>query len=54
MNSGNISEFTSSLKMTLYYEKTLKSAIQKNLPKSQKFAKKIPVVEFRYSETIFS
>ena len=30
----------------------LKTNIQKNLPKSQKFERKISVAEFRYSQTI--
>ena len=43
----------STLKMVLHGEKTLKTTIQKNLSKSQKFARKVSVVEFRYSQTIF-
>ena len=43
----------STLKMVLHVEKTLKTTIQKNLQKSQKFARKISVTEFRYSQTIF-
>ena len=43
----------STLKMVLHVEKTLKTTIQKKLPKSQKFARKISVAEFRYSQTIF-
>ena len=43
----------STLKMVLHFEKTLKTAIQKKLRKSQKFARKISVVEFCYSQTIF-
>ena len=39
--------------MVLHVEETLKTNIQKNLPKSQKFAEKISVAEFRYSQTIF-
>ena len=39
--------------MVLHVEKTLKTAIQRKLRKSQKFAKKISVAEFRYSQTIF-
>ena len=39
----------STLKMVLHDEKTLKTTIQKNLPESQKLAKKISVAEFRYS-----
>ena len=35
--------------MVLHVEKTLKTTIQKNLPKSQVFARK---AEFRYSQTI--
>ena len=42
----------STLKMLLHVEKTLKTTIQKKLQKSQKFAKKISVVDFRYSQTI--
>ena len=41
------------LKMVLHDEKTLKTAIQKKLRKSQKFARKMSVAEFRYSQTIF-
>ena len=41
------------LKMVLHVEKPLKTTIQKNLSKSQKFPRKISVVEFRYSQTIF-
>ena len=43
----------STLKMVLHVEKTLKTTIQKNLPKPQKFARKIPMVEIRYSKTVF-
>ena len=43
----------SALKMVLHVDKTLKTTIQKKLRKSQKFARKIFVVEFRYSQTIF-
>ena len=43
----------STLKMVLHIEKTLKTTIQKKLQKSQKFARKISVVDFRYSQTIF-
>ena len=43
----------SNLKMVLNVEKSLETTIQKNLPKSQKFAKKISVEEFRHSQTIF-
>ena len=43
----------STLKMVLHVEKTLKTAMQKMLPKSQKFAMKISVAEFRYSQTSF-
>ena len=42
------------LKMVLHVEKTLKTTIQKKLRKSQKFARKIFVAEFRNSQTIFS
>ena len=42
------------LKMVLHVEKTLKITIQKKLQKSQRFATKIFVVEFRNSQTIFS
>ena len=41
------------LKIVLHVEKTLKTTIQKKLRKSQKFARKISVTEFRYSQTIF-
>ena len=41
------------LKMVLHVEKTLKTTIQKNLTKSQKFARELSVAEFRYSQTIF-
>ena len=43
----------SNLKMVLHVEKTLETTIQKKLQKSQKFARKISVAEFRYSQTIF-
>ena len=33
---------------------TLEAAIQNNLSKSSRFSREIPVVEFRYSETIVS
>ena len=39
--------------MVLHVEKTLKTTIQKKLRKSQKFARKISVAEFRNSQTIF-
>ena len=39
--------------MVLYGQKTLKSIIQKNLSKSQKFARKVTLAEFRYSQTNF-
>ena len=39
--------------MVLHGEKTLKTTIQKKLSKSQKFARKVSVAEFRYSQTIF-
>ena len=39
--------------MVLHVETTLKTTIQKNLQKYQKFASKISVAEFRYSQTIF-
>ena len=39
--------------MILHIEKTFNTTIQKNLSKSQKFAWKISVVEFRYSQAIF-
>ena len=39
--------------MVLHVEKTLKITIQKKLPKSQKFARKITVTEFCYSQAIF-
>ena len=37
--------------MVLHDERTLKSTIQKNLPKSQIFARKTSFAEFRYSQT---
>ena len=43
----------STLKMVLYVVKTLKTTIQKKLLKSQKFARKVSVTEFRYSQAIF-
>ena len=43
----------STLKMVLHVEKILKTTIQKKLQKSQKFARKISMTEFRYSQTIF-
>ena len=43
----------STLRMVVHVEKTLKTTIQKKLRKSQKFARKISVAEFRYSQTIF-
>ena len=43
----------STLKMVLHVQKTLKTTFQKKLRKYQKFARKIYVVEFRYSQTIF-
>ena len=43
----------STLKIVLHGRKTFKTTIQKNLSKSQKFARKVSVVEFRYSQTIF-
>ena len=43
----------STLKMVLHVEKTLKTTIEKKLRISQKFARKISVAEFRYSQTIF-
>ena len=43
----------STLKMVLHGEKTLKTTIQKNLSKSQTFARKVTVAEFRYNQTIF-
>ena len=39
--------------MVLHFEKNLKTTIQKSLPKSQKFARKISVMEFPYSQPIF-
>ena len=39
--------------MGLYVEKTLKTIIQKKLPKSQKLARKISMAEFCHSQTIF-
>ena len=43
----------STLKMLLHVEKTLKTTVEKKLRKSQKFARKIYVAEFCYSQTIF-
>ena len=43
----------STLKIVLHVEKTLKTITQKNLRKSQKFAMKLSMAEFRYSQTIF-
>ena len=43
----------STLKMVLHVEKILKTTIQKKLQKSQKFARKISMVKFCCSETIF-
>ena len=48
-----MNDFMSILKMVLHVEKTLKTTIQKNLTKSQKFARELSVAEFRYSQTIF-
>ena len=39
--------------MVLHGEKTLKTTIQKNLSKSQKFARQVTVAKFRYTQTIF-
>ena len=39
--------------MIFHGKETLKTTIQKNMSKSQKFARKVTVVEFRYSQTIF-
>ena len=39
--------------MALHVEKTLKITIQEKLSKSQKFASKKSVTEFRYSQAIF-
>ena len=39
--------------MVSHVQKTLKTTFQKKLRKYQKFARKIYVVEFRYSQTIF-
>ena len=52
MDSGNICDFMPSLKIVLNVEKTLKTTIQKNLPKSQKLTRKISMAEFHYSQTI--
>ena len=43
----------STLKMVFHVEKTLKTTIQKKLRKSQKFARKTSMVEFRYIQTFF-
>ena len=40
----------STLKIVLHVQKTLKTTIQKNLSKSHKFARKMSVAEFRYSQ----
>ena len=48
-----MNDFMSTLKIVLHVEKTLKTTIQKNLTKSQKFARELSVAEFRYSQTIF-
>ena len=42
------------LKMVLHVEKALKTTIQKKLRRSQKFARKIFVAQFRNNQTIFS
>ena len=47
-----VCDFMSTLKMVLQSEKTLKTTIQKNLPKSQKFARKISVAEFSKFEKL--
>ena len=39
--------------MALHIEKTLKTTIQKKLPKSQKFETKMSELEFRYIQSIF-
>ena len=39
--------------MVLHVEKTLKTTIQKKLPKSRKFERKISVAGFSYCQTIF-
>ena len=39
--------------MVLHVEKTFKITIQKKLPKSEKFVRKISVAEFHYSRAIF-
>ena len=52
ISSGNICNFKLTLKIVLHAEKALKTTIQKKLQKSQKFARKISVEEFRYSQTI--
>ena len=39
--------------MVSHGEKTLKTTIQKNLPKSQKVAGEVSEAEFCYSQTIF-
>ena len=38
--------------MALHVQKTLKTTMQKNLPKYQIFARKISMAEFHYSQTI--
>ena len=48
-----MSDLMSALKMVLDVEITLKTTIQKNLSKYQKFARKISEAEFRYGQTIF-
>ena len=39
--------------MVLHVQKTLKTTIQKKLPKCRKFAREISIAEFRYSQTIY-
>ena len=53
MSSGNICDLISTLQMVLHVHKTLKTTNQKKFRKPQKFARKISVVQFRYSQTIF-
>ena len=53
INWGNIGDFMSALKMVVRGDKTLKTTIQKNVSKYQKFAGKVSVAEFCYTQTFF-
>ena len=50
---SSICDFMPLLKMVLHVEKTLRTTIQRKLQKSHKFARKISVVKFRNSQTMF-